>query len=76
MRISDDLESQLDQEQRDEERALALEEERLRLGRLTLRDRLIAMSGDCGDGPGRASGSSSVALGNSTSGRSRSAATG
>ena len=34
--LFDDLESQLDQEQRDEERALALEEERLRLGRLTL----------------------------------------
>ena len=48
--LFDDLESQLDQEQRDEERALALEEERLRLGRLTLRDRLIAMSGDSGDG--------------------------
>jgi hypothetical protein len=38
-----DLEAQLDQEQRDEERALAVEEERLRLGRLTLRDRLTAM---------------------------------
>src|SRR6188474_2898761 len=41
--LFDDLESQLDQEQRDEERALALEEQRLRLGRLTLRDRLVAM---------------------------------
>jgi hypothetical protein len=39
-----DLEAQLDQEQRDEERALAVEEERLRLGRLTLRDRLTAMT--------------------------------
>ncbi|MDQ0895458.1 hypothetical protein [Agromyces ramosus] len=38
-----DLEAQLDQEQRDEERALAVEEERLRLGRVTLRDRLTAM---------------------------------
>ncbi len=50
--LFDDLESQLDQEQRDEERALALEEERLRLGRLTLRDRLVAM--------GRAEGDDSV----------------
>ena len=44
--LFDDLESQLDQEQRDEERALAIEEERLRLGRLTLRDRLSAMTRD------------------------------
>lgn len=43
--LFDDLESQLDQEQRDEERALALEEERLRLGRLALRDRLAAIAG-------------------------------
>ncbi|GAA1749152.1 hypothetical protein [Agromyces humatus] len=42
--LFDDLESQLDREQRDEERALALEGERLRLGRLTLRDRLTAIS--------------------------------
>ena len=42
--LFDDLESQLDQEQRDEERALAIESERLRLGRLTLRDRITAMS--------------------------------
>lgn len=47
--LFDDLESQLDQEQRDEERALALEEERLRLARLTLRDRLTALS-RAGDG--------------------------
>ena len=50
--LFDDLESQLDQEQRDEERALALEEERLRLGRITLRDRLVAL--------GRAEGDDSV----------------
>jgi len=43
--LFDDLESQLDQEQRDEERALAIEEERLRLSRLSLRDRLVAMAG-------------------------------
>ncbi|SIN70813.1 hypothetical protein [Agromyces cerinus] len=42
--LFDDLESQIDQEQRDEERALAIEEERLRLGRLTLRDRLSAIA--------------------------------
>ena len=42
--LFDDLESQIDQEQRDEERALAVEEERLRLGRLTLRDRLSAIA--------------------------------
>jgi hypothetical protein len=41
--LFDDLESQLDREQRDEERALALESERLRLARLGLRDRLMAM---------------------------------
>lgn len=50
--LFDDLESQLDQEQRDEERALALEEERLRLGRLTLRDRLGAMARSGADDPG------------------------
>jgi hypothetical protein len=49
--LFDDLESQLDQEQRDEERALAIEEERLRLGRLTLRDRLSAMARATGDDP-------------------------
>jgi hypothetical protein len=49
--LFDDLESQLDQEQRDEERALAIEEERLRLGRLTLRDRLSAMSRATDDDP-------------------------
>jgi hypothetical protein len=49
--LFDDLESQLDQEQRDEERALAIEEERLRLGRLTLRDRLGAMAREAGDDP-------------------------
>ena len=43
--LFDDLESQLDREQRDEERALAIESERLRLGRLTLRDRIAALSG-------------------------------
>ncbi|MFF2273326.1 hypothetical protein ACFVTX_13675 [Agromyces sp. NPDC058136] len=42
--LFDDLESQLDREQHDEQRALALEEERLRLGRLTLRDRLAAIA--------------------------------
>lgn len=49
--LFDDLESQLDQEQRDEERALAIEEERLRLGRLTLRERLSAMARAAGDDP-------------------------
>jgi hypothetical protein len=49
--LFDDLESQLDQEQREEERALALEEERLRLGRLTLRDRLAAMTREARDDP-------------------------
>ena len=49
--LFDDLESQLDQEQRDEERALAIEEERLRLGRLTLRDRLGAIARVAGDDP-------------------------
>lgn len=47
--LFDDLESQLDQEQRDEERAFALEEERLRIARLTLRDRLAALARAIGD---------------------------
>ncbi|MGX5695861.1 hypothetical protein ACWKWP_06655 [Agromyces soli] len=41
--LFDDLAVQLDQAQREEERALALEEERLRQGRLTLRERIAAM---------------------------------
>jgi hypothetical protein len=49
--LFDDLESRLDQELRDEERALALEEERLRLGRLALRDRLAAMARAIRDEP-------------------------
>ncbi|MGH3703959.1 MAG: hypothetical protein ACRDT9_04960 [Agromyces sp.] len=52
--LFDDLESQLDQEQRDEERALAIEEERLRLGRLTLRDRLSAIARSAPDDAGAA----------------------
>ena len=51
--LFDDLEARLDQEQRDEERALALEEERLRLGRLTLRDRLSGLARENGDDPTR-----------------------
>ncbi|HEY1105027.1 MAG TPA: hypothetical protein VGE78_02675 [Agromyces sp.] len=39
-----DLESQIDREMLDEQRALELEEERLRLGRLTLRDRIAALA--------------------------------
>ena len=50
--LFDDLESQNDQEQREEERALAIEEERLRLGRLTLRDRLTAIARSDSDGTG------------------------
>lgn len=50
--LFDDLASQLDLEQRAEERALALEEERLRLSRLGLRERLQAMSGALADGAG------------------------
>ncbi len=49
--LFDDLEARLDQEHRDEERALALEEERLRLGRLTLRDRLDGLSREGGGDP-------------------------
>ncbi|GAA2040503.1 hypothetical protein GCM10009819_27540 [Agromyces tropicus] len=44
-RLFDDLESQLDRDRRDEERALALESERLRVGRLGLRERIAAMGG-------------------------------
>lgn len=50
--LFDDLASQLDLEQRAEERALALEEERLRLSRLGLRERLQALSGVLADGAG------------------------
>ena len=46
--LFDDLESQLDHEQRAEERAIELEGERLRIGRLGLRDRLAAMSAEGG----------------------------
>jgi hypothetical protein len=42
--LFDDLESQLEQELGAEEGGLLAEEERLRLGRLTLRDRLVAMT--------------------------------
>jgi hypothetical protein len=51
--LFDDLESQLEQELGAEEGDLLAEEERLRLGRLTLRDRVIAMTrpGDGAGGP-------------------------
>ncbi|MFE5672477.1 hypothetical protein ACFQ58_12830 [Agromyces sp. NPDC056523] len=49
-RLFDDLASQLDHEQRAEERALELEGERLRIGRLGLRDRLAALSAEGGPG--------------------------
>ena len=42
--LFDDLESQLEQELGAEEGDLLAEEERLRLGRLTIRDRVIAMT--------------------------------
>ncbi|MFK4729815.1 hypothetical protein ROT00_09030 [Agromyces mediolanus] len=42
-RLIDDLAAQIDHEQREEERTLALEEERHRLGRLSLRERLLAL---------------------------------
>jgi len=48
--LFDDLESQLEQELGAEEGDLLAEEERLRLGRLALRDRMIAMTRQ-GDGP-------------------------
>lgn len=50
--LFDDLASQLDLEQRAEERALALEEERLRLARLGLRERLQALSNPLAEGAG------------------------
>lgn len=48
--LFDDLESQLEQELGAEDVDLLAEEERLRLGRLTLRDRLLAMTRP-GEGP-------------------------
>jgi hypothetical protein len=41
--LFDDLEGQLEQELRAEERGLAVEEERLRIGRLGLRERLVGV---------------------------------
>ncbi|MGR2753225.1 hypothetical protein [Agromyces arachidis] len=51
-RLFDDLESQLDLEEREARRALELESERLRLARLGLRDRLLAMAEADADGAG------------------------
>jgi hypothetical protein len=53
--LFDDLEGQLEQELGAEETELRAEEERLRLGRLTLRDRLRALSVGEGAGPVRLS---------------------
>lgn len=50
--LFDDLASQLEHEQRAEDRVLELEEERLRLSRLSLRDRLQAMSRAAAPGTG------------------------
>lgn len=49
--LFDDLESQLEQELGAEETDLRAEEERLRLGRLTVRDRLFALGAGGDDGP-------------------------
>ena len=49
--LFDDLEMQLEGERTAEELDLAAEEERLRLGRLSLRDRLLALTRASGDGP-------------------------
>jgi hypothetical protein len=54
--LFDDLESQLEQERNAEEDELLAEEERLRLGRLSLRDRLAALA-RAGAGSGAQSGS-------------------
>ncbi|WP_353815417.1 hypothetical protein [Agromyces sp. SYSU T00266] len=43
-RLFDDLESQLDHDRLEEARSLAIESERVRIGRLGLRDRIAAMS--------------------------------
>ncbi|MHC5795294.1 hypothetical protein ACVXZ4_03970 [Lacisediminihabitans sp. FW035] len=51
--LFDDLEGQLEQELGAEETDLRAEEERLRLGRLTLRDRLLALNNAEGSGPVR-----------------------
>lgn len=50
--LFDDMESQLEHELAGEEAQLREEDERLRLGRLTLRARLGALSGQTDDGPG------------------------
>ena len=49
--LFDDLESQLEQELRAEEVDLAAEEERLRIGRLSVRDRLLGLCAVTGDEP-------------------------
>ncbi|WP_353827361.1 hypothetical protein [Agromyces sp. SYSU T0242] len=51
-RLFDDLESQIDHDRHREERALAIESERLRIGRMGLRERIAAMAAP-GDGPVR-----------------------
>ncbi|WP_400993917.1 hypothetical protein [Agromyces sp. GXQ0307] len=43
-RLFDDLETQLEHDRREEERALAIESERMRIGRLGLRERIAAMT--------------------------------
>jgi hypothetical protein len=53
--LFDDLEGQLEQELGAEETDLRAEEERLRLGRLTLRDRLRTLSADADTAPVRVS---------------------
>jgi len=53
--LFDDLEGQLEQELGAEETDLRAEEERLRLGRLTLRDRLLALSASAHAAPVRVS---------------------
>jgi hypothetical protein len=53
--LFDDLEGQLEQELGAEETDLRAEEERLRLGRLSIRDRLFALGTERDDGPVRVS---------------------
>ncbi|MGR0320200.1 hypothetical protein [Agromyces sp. ZXT2-3] len=43
-RLFDDLETQLDHDRREEERAISVESERVRVARLKLRDRIAAMA--------------------------------
>lgn len=60
--LFDDLEGQLEDERDAEEQDLKAEEERLRLGRLTLRDRLVALERNASSSGGDSAGAAARAV--------------